>query len=129
MVTKISRGTQFFIFDEKSLTELLETKNVLCNEELDGNTSFAFTVYSRYQDMKEADDFICVTQVSDGTERFIREGIRVLVPKGTAFLEIFPYSYAEIKEVYDAELDEFYISLLLPDDREIPLENILNTQE
>lgn len=127
MITKISRGSQYFIFDEEMLRDILDNKNVLCNEQLDAEP-FAFVVYSKFQDMKDADDFICISKVSDKHDRFLRKSIRVIVPEGTRYLEIFPYSYAEIKEVFDEELDEYKVSILLPNNDEILLKNVMKIE-
>lgn len=122
MITKFSRGSQYFIFEEEQLKDLLDTKNVLCNEDLDSE-AFAFVVYSKYQDMQESDDFVCTVKVADKFDRFIRKGIRVIVPEGTKYLEVYPWMYLEMQE---KELDngDLSVSVILPNDQVIPLEKL-----
>lgn len=124
MITKLSRGSQYFIFDEQQLKDLLDTKNVLCNETFDADP-FAFIVYSKYQDINGSEDFVCVSRVSTQYDRFLRKSIRVHVPEGTKFLEIYPFMHTELKDVIDPETGKHQVFIVLPNDSEILLEEIL----
>jgi len=118
-MNKISRGSQYFIYEKEQLIELFDTKDVLCNEDID--SGFAFAVYSKYQDMVNNDTFICTVRESDRFDRFMRKCTRVIVPEGTKYLEIYPWHYIEMKDTIN-EKNEHLVSIIRPDDIELPLE-------